>query len=1122
MFGGKNIILQKWTPHFQFDRSKISHVSVWIRLRGLPLPLWTKEGLSMAASMVGKPQSCDEQTINCKRLDYARLCVELDASLPFIRQFEVESPLSKEPVKVTVEYEWKPSRCEVCHSFGHKCPAPEKTNVGGATPTDGEFQQPHGQLKAREETHTPDEASPRRQEAEGARHRSRSRPKQREGKQPWIEVSPPRQATKKVSDLGHQMSEPAPQTIPLQQVSESSKQSTVGTVGQKGANSRKDNQLCLVESQGQEGTPNTGMDIEVGVEEEGSSMPQGSHVSSEGDEPTTTSPAVRKKKTWNIRGLNSPQKQKSIHHWITKNNLDIVGILEARILSANMAKVENGLGLSKWQFISNINHSHLCRILVGWNPKKWISCDVLSQANGSSIRVTFVYGMNSPVDRRALWSYLSSQKMVNNTVSWTILGDFNAITNSRDRSGGDHHWYSHMDEYPSCITQAELNQIPSSGMHFTWDNGQHGENSILKKLNWVWGNHQMLSAWPDSKAEFQARLASDHSPIVLTLAPPPFRQKLRVLKGYLKSKLGHCSHDITHRVNEAKENWYAVQHQLDKNPRDQVIRGRERDACYHYHKLNSDAESFFKQRSRVQWLKLGDKNTAYFHRSLLHRRARNHIHSLTSESGEREAMAVPVTREEIREALFSIPDDKSPGTDGYNSCFFKTSWETVGDDFVAAVEHFFKTTSMPRCINTTRIILIPKVETPGHLNDYRPISCCSVIYKCISKIIAKRIKASLGTVISKSQSAFLPGRNISEAIFLVQELMHNYHRQGGIPRCAIKVDLRKAFDTLNWNFIIQALGKVGIHPTVINWIRVCITTPSFTVNINGEDHGFFQASRGLRQGDPLSPYLFVLAMEGLNEILQAVTLDPAFTFHWRCKALRITHMSFADDLILFSRGDPSSVKILKSALDTFSKLSGLSINHNKSSVFAAGVSQDMQSSLASILGISVSNAPPTYLGVPLITTRLTNADCFPLVDRIKSRIGLWTTATLSYAGREFRSRVGNGKNTFLWFDYWMPMGMRPSDILSQRSFSSSMLSWQAKVADIIENDRWSFPQIPLLNQQIWSRINFQPHPSREDSVVWTPNSSGQFTIYSAWEHLRARKPINVLHRLYFTSCMNLN
>ncbi|KAJ6374040.1 hypothetical protein OIU78_029695 [Salix suchowensis] len=227
--------------------------------------------------------------------------------------------------------------------------------------------------------------------------------------------------------------------------------------------------------------------------------------------------------------------------------------------------------------------------------------------------------------------------MVNNSTPWGILGDFNAITSSRDRYGGDQRWYSHMDEYPSCITQAELIQIPLSGIHFTWDNGQHGENFILIKLDWVWGNHRLLTAWPASKAEFQARLASDHSPIVMTLAPPPLRQKarfkflnlwtqqegyeevaraawavevygnpisrltskLRILKGYLKTKLGHRTHDISHRVNVAKENWHAVQHQLDMNPSDQDIRGREREACYLYNKLNTDAESFFKQRSRV-------------------------------------------------------------------------------------------------------------------------------------------------------------------------------------------------------------------------------------------------------------------------------------------------------------------------------------------------------------------------------------------------------------------------------------------------------------------------------------------------------------------------------------------
>ncbi|KAJ6419611.1 hypothetical protein OIU84_029679 [Salix udensis] len=262
MFGGKTIILQKWTPQFQFDRSKISHVSVWIRLRGLPLPLWTKQGLSMAASM-----------------------------------FEVESPLSTEPMKVTVEYEWKPSRCEACQSFGHQCPTPEKANVGGATLTEGEQQNTHGQPMAREDAHPPADVSPWRQQAEGARQRSWSRPKQREGKQPWIDVNPTGRATKKVANPGHQASSPVAQTNPNKQVSESSRQSTVGVVGEKCVISRKENQLSHEDTQGQDGPPNTGLDVMAGVEEKGSSMPDGSHVSSEGDEPTTTSLVVRKKKS---------------------------------------------------------------------------------------------------------------------------------------------------------------------------------------------------------------------------------------------------------------------------------------------------------------------------------------------------------------------------------------------------------------------------------------------------------------------------------------------------------------------------------------------------------------------------------------------------------------------------------------------------------------------------------------------------------------------------------------------------------------------------------------------------------------------------------------------------------
>jgi hypothetical protein len=121
MFGGKNIILQQWHPLFQFDKNKISTLPVWVRLHGLPFPLWSKQGLSLAASMVGRPLSCDELTYNCTRLEYARLCVEVDAALPFIHSFEIESPLSTAPISVTVEYEWKPQNCDKCKVFGHTC-----------------------------------------------------------------------------------------------------------------------------------------------------------------------------------------------------------------------------------------------------------------------------------------------------------------------------------------------------------------------------------------------------------------------------------------------------------------------------------------------------------------------------------------------------------------------------------------------------------------------------------------------------------------------------------------------------------------------------------------------------------------------------------------------------------------------------------------------------------------------------------------------------------------------------------------------------------------------------------------------------------------------------------------
>lgn len=233
---------------------------------------------------------------------------------------------------------------------------------------------------------------------------------------------------------------------------------------------------------------------------------------------------------------------------------------------------------------------------------------------------------------------------------------------------------------------------------------------------------------------------------------------------------------------------------------------------------------------------------------------------------------------------------------------------------------FFSNNSLSHCVNAMRVALVPKKEHPTSLNDYRPISCCNVIYKCISKLLVIRLKTTLVDVIGPSQSAFLPGRNISDAILLAQELLHNYHHNKGLAWCALKVDLKKAFDTVSLDFIIEGLHTIGLPKDMICWITTCITTIHYTININGEMHDFFQATRGIQQGDLLSPYLFVLAMKGLRGIINQSVQRSAFKYHWRCKPTKLTHICFADDLILFYHADPGSIMVLKSSLDKFSTL----------------------------------------------------------------------------------------------------------------------------------------------------------------------------------------------------------
>jgi hypothetical protein len=286
----------------------------------------------------------------------------------------------------------------------------------------------------------------------------------------------------------------------------------------------------------------------------------------------------------------------------------------------------------------------------------------------------------------------------------------------------------------------------------------------------------------------------------------------------------------------------------------------------------------------------------------------------------------PVTPDDIRKVVFSIGDDKAPGPDGYSSAFFKRAWHIVGDDFCAAVQDFFTSGRLLRQANHSIITLVPKSANVTSPSDFRPISCCNVIYKVIAKLLAGRLACTLPTIISPLQNAFLGGRFMSDNINLVQELLRQYGRKRSSPRCLLKVDFRKAFDSVQWVFLEQLLLQLGFLGRFVSLLMQCVSTVSYSVAVNGDLHGFFMGKSGVRQGDPLSPYLFICCMEYFSRMLTLASQQPGFRFHPKCQSHRLTHLAFADDILLLSRGDATSVRWLLRQLHLFGQTSGLVIN----------------------------------------------------------------------------------------------------------------------------------------------------------------------------------------------------
>lgn len=263
------------------------------------------------------------------------------------------------------------------------------------------------------------------------------------------------------------------------------------------------------------------------------------------------------------------------------------------------------------------------------------------------------------------------------------------------------------------------------------------------------------------------------------------------------------------------------------------------------------------------------------------------------------------------------------------------------------MKEFFTSGRLLRKFNATTVALIPKVTGADELSKFRHLSCCSTIYKVIARLLKRRLKLFVPEVVQNNQVGFIKGRYLCENVLLASEMVTGFHKRGPTTRGCLQIDLMKAYDNLNWEFILNILTAFGLPEIFIGWIKECITTTSFSIAFNGELLDCFPRKKGLRQGDPISSLLFVIAMDILSKLLDRGAMGHSFDLHPLGNSPLITHISFADDVLLFFDGTDQSLQGLLDILDSFNMSSGLGINRSKTAVFFDGGRHGPQSNLCS-------------------------------------------------------------------------------------------------------------------------------------------------------------------------------
>ncbi|GKV34367.1 hypothetical protein SLEP1_g42744 [Rubroshorea leprosula] len=641
------------------------------------------------------------------------------------------------------------------------------------------------------------------------------------------------------------------------------------------------------------------------------------------------------------------------------------------------------------------------------------------------VNILNVYSPCQLTRKRALWEEIMNL-VRSRKGKWCIGGDFNAARSVKERAGCKE-VSREMSEFNYFIHDAGLVDLPIVGRKYTWYNSNGQSMSIIDRFFLL---EEWLMKWSDVKQWGLRRTVSDHCPVMLKneridLGPKPFiffdvwleqpgckemisnvwrstmikgwkgfilKEKLKRTKQALKEWSGRSMAKVDCKISEAEREIAAIDKRGEEVQLLAEDNKKRRNNFLDLWRNLKIKERMWQQKSRKMWLKEGDANTRFFHRSVKGRWRRN-------EMNYNELQVAPFTEEEIRNTVWDCDSTKSPGPDGFNFRFIKDMWEDIKTDVVGFIQEFHEQGRLVKGSNPSFIVLIPKVENPQRIEEFRPISLIGIMYKIIAKLLANRLQKVLDRIIGEQQMVFICGRQLVDGAVIASEVIEEARRKKR-KSFMFKIDFEKAYDKVCWEFLDYMMLRMGFNDAWRKWIQECLQSSMISILINGSPTKQFLVSKSLRQGDPLSPFLFLILAEGLNGLVSSAIEKELYKGVLIGDGeVMVTHLQFADDTIFFGEALEDNIGVIKCIMRTFELASGLKINYGKSQIVGVEAEEGWIEKMAYKLCCKVGEFPMKYLGILIGGNHRKLAMWQPLVDSFKRKLASWKGRHLSLAGR---------------------------------------------------------------------------------------------------------------------------